>query len=148
MTDHTQQPVTITSFGYGHAPAPEATAVYDVRAHFRDPHVDPALRHQTAESPDVFATVMNTPGVAALVDCIVHTVFSYRAGPTPAPITIAIGCVGGRHRSAAIAIRVAQILAGTQMPATLEHRDIARPVIARPETSTDDTATATTAGGR
>ncbi|WP_329287777.1 RapZ C-terminal domain-containing protein [Streptomyces sp. NBC_00691] len=148
MTDHTQQPVTITSFGYGHAPAPEATAVYDVRAHFRDPHVDPALRHQTAESPDVFATVMNTPGVAALVDCIVHTVFSYRAGPTPAPITIAIGCVGGRHRSAAIAIRVAQILAGAQMPATLEHRDIARPVIARPETSTGDTAPATAAGGR
>ncbi|MGW4954576.1 RapZ C-terminal domain-containing protein [Streptomyces parvulus] len=143
MTDTTRPPVTITSFGYGHADAPEATAVYDVRDHFRDPHVDPALRYKTAESPDVFDAVMTTPGVTALVDCIVHTVFAYLAGPTPAPVSIAIGCVGGRHRSAAIAIRTAQVLAGMQIPAVLEHRDIARAVIEHPA----ETAPATTDGG-
>ncbi|MGW6569987.1 RapZ C-terminal domain-containing protein [Streptomyces sp. NPDC054975] len=144
-TDPTRPPVEIVSFGFGHGPAPEATVVYDVRTHFRDPHHDASLRYRTAEDPEVCDVVMKTPGLSALVDCIVHTVLSYRSGPTPAPLSIAVGCVGGRHRSAAVAIRAAQILAGGQTPVTLTHRDIARPVISRPKSPADQTATA--AGG-
>lgn len=141
-----QTTVEIVSFGYGHGAAPTAHVMYDVREHYRDPHVDPELRYLTAEDSKVFDAVMKTPGIAALVDCIVHTVLAYRSGPTPAPVSIAVGCVGGRHRSAAVAIRVAQILAGGQTPVTLTHRDIARPVIARPKAPADSATV--TAGGR
>jgi len=35
--------VTITSFGYGHGPAPEVDLTVDARRILHDPHVDPEL---------------------------------------------------------------------------------------------------------
>jgi len=63
-------PVEIVSFGYLHGPPPTAHLILDLRSHFRDPHVDPGLRELTA----------------------------YRSGPSAGPVTVAVGCAGGRHR--------------------------------------------------
>jgi P-loop ATPase protein family len=125
-------PVRIISFGYGHGTAPEAHATFDVRGHFKDPHVNPALRYLTAADSEVMEAVVATSGVIDLINAIVATVRAFRLGPKPAPITIAIGCVGGRHRSAAIAIEVARALELYRIPVTLTHRDMALPVIERP----------------
>lgn len=43
----------VSSFGYGHAPAPDAHLTFDVRHLFRDPHVSPRLRQLTGRHPDV-----------------------------------------------------------------------------------------------
>lgn len=126
-----RRPVEIVSFGYGHGPAPQAHAVFDVRQHFKDPHVDPALRHLTAADRPVVEAVMGTPGIRTLVDAIVETAYAFRRGPRPGPITIAVGCVGGRHRSAVVAIEAARLLQGTGVPVTLTHRDMHRAVIER-----------------
>jgi RNase adaptor protein for sRNA GlmZ degradation len=125
--------VTVVSFGYGHTdaagqpvPPPAAHLTIDVRTHFRDPHVCPALRHLTAADGPVAEAVMSTPGVPALIDSAVAAVNAFRHAPAPGPVTVAVGCVGGRHRSAVIAAEIARRLGPA---AALTHRDITRPVI-------------------
>ena len=129
------QTVTITSFGYGHAPAPEADIVLDLRRHFRDPHVRPELRALTAADMPVRAAVASTPGIWDLVDATVGTVHAYLAGPTTAPVRVAVGCVGGRHRSAVVADLITNVLRGQDVAVELTHRDIDRPVIDRTGTT-------------
>jgi RNase adaptor protein for sRNA GlmZ degradation len=54
-----------------------------------------------------------------------------RSGAAARQVTIAVGCVGGRHRSAGIAIEAARYLESAGVPVTVTHRDMGRPVIAR-----------------
>lgn len=127
--------VTIVSFGYLHGPVPEAHVVFDVREHYRDPHaVSPELRHLDAASLRVVRAVLATPGVQPLIKAVAGVAESYQAGPSPAPVTIAVGCAGGRHRSAVIANQVRLALALRGVRARAVHRDIARPVVDRPAT--------------
>ena len=123
--------VEIVSFGYGHGPAPKAHATFDVREHFKDLHIDPALRYLTAADTRVIRAVMGTAGVPRLVEAIVAAVHAFRHGPRRGPVTIAVGCVGGRHRSAGIAIEAARLLQRDSVEVALTHRDMARPVIER-----------------
>jgi RNase adaptor protein for sRNA GlmZ degradation len=102
-----------------------------VRQHFRDPHIDPALRYLTAADPPVMAAVLGTAGIPALVRSITEMVRAYRCAPVPGPLTIAVGCVGGRHRSVAVAIEAAWLLVLDGVPVAVVHRDLARPVIER-----------------
>lgn len=124
-------PVEIVSFGYGHSPAPAAHMLFDLREHFRDPHVSPALRNLTAADERVVRAVMGTPGVRDLIAGVLMAVEAFRSGPSPAPVTVAVGCAGGRHRSAVIADDLAGKLRALGVPVTLTHRDIGRPVIGR-----------------
>lgn len=115
----------VSSFGYGHAPAPEgAQLVFDVRHLFRDPHVSPCLRQLTGRHQDVIDSVMAQPGAWAtcvqLAD-IVRAMHHRRE-----PFHLAIGCVGGRHRSVVLADAVAA-LAGV----AATHRDVDKPVLER-----------------
>lgn len=118
--------ITVISFGYGHAEPPTAHATYDLREHFRDPHITPGLRDLTAADRRVIDAVLTTPGITDLIDSITGTIRAYLAGPATAPLTVAVGCVGGRHRSAVVAARVTQLVG-----AELVHRDIHRPVLNR-----------------
>lgn len=124
----------IISFGYGHGPAPRAHAVIDVRAHFRDPHADPGLRGLTAADPRVTGAVLATPGIPELIAAVTVLVRAYGRGPQPAAVTVAVGCAGGRHRSAVIAAEAARQLRRSGIPATVTHRDMHRPVLTRTET--------------
>jgi len=124
--------VTVISFGYGHASAPEAHAVYDLRHHFKDPHVSPALRDMTGIDRPVIDAVFATPGIGELIDSIAYTAEAFLAGPRKGQVVIAVGCVGGRHRSVVVAAAVARRLADLGVPVDLLDRDRHRPVIARP----------------
>ncbi|WP_019635108.1 RapZ C-terminal domain-containing protein [Actinomadura atramentaria] len=130
-----QQHVEITTFGYGHAPAPEATIVLDLRVHFRDPHVRPELRWLTAEDIEVREAVMGTPGISRLVTATAAAVRAYLAGPTDAPVTVAVGCAGGRHRAATVGMALAYALRDRDV--VLVHRDLHRDVIDRPAQAAD-----------
>lgn len=124
--------VTITSFGYGHGEPPGgAHLTIDVRCHFRDPHVDPALRDLDATDKQVYATVLQTPGIRDLVVATVHAIQAFRASSVGGPVSVAVGCTGGRHRAPAIAITLASCLKAAGIRTAVHHRDIGKPVIER-----------------
>jgi len=123
--------IRITSFGYGHNPAPDAHLTLDLRTHFRDPHVSPELRHMTANDRPVRRAVLNTPGIRPLLAATVRAAQAYADGPSGDDITIATGCVGGRHRSAVAADSLARRLRRRGHTVTVHHRDIHQPVINR-----------------
>ncbi|MEU9074339.1 RNase adapter RapZ [Kitasatospora sp. NPDC048538] len=127
--------IRVISFGYLHGPAPEsAHLTLDLRRHFRDPHVDPALRHMTADDLPVRAAVLATPGIQEVIAATAALADAYDFGPADAPLTVAVGCAGGRHRAATVARILARRLGKTGVPVELTHRDLARPVVERTAT--------------
>jgi RNase adaptor protein for sRNA GlmZ degradation len=123
--------VLVISFGYGHAAPPEATITLDLRHTFRDPHVDPRLRQLTASDWAVRRAVLRTSGIRPLMKATVRQVLAFRAGPASGQVVIAVGCVGGRHRSATVAHYLARRLTRRGLQVQLQHRDLAKPVITR-----------------
>ncbi|MGW7443318.1 RapZ C-terminal domain-containing protein [Kitasatospora sp. NPDC054795] len=123
--------ITVVSFGYLHDAPPEAHLILDLRRHFRDPHVDPALRGLTARDLPVRRAVLATPGIRELITAAALLADAYDAGPTAAPLTIAVGCAGGRHRAATVAMTLAKRLAKTGATVHLTHRDLGKPVVDR-----------------
>jgi UPF0042 nucleotide-binding protein len=123
--------VEIVSFGYGHGTPPAAHLAFDLRHHFRDPHVSPHLRHMTARDREVRQAVLNTPGIPALVEAISDAVVAYRRGPGGQDVEVAVGCAGGRHRAAVVAEAIRTALADEDITAVVRHRDIDEPVIER-----------------
>ncbi|GGL56614.1 RapZ C-terminal domain-containing protein [Planomonospora parontospora] len=120
----------ITSFGYGHAPAPEADIVIDARRRFRDPHTDPAMRELTGLDPTIYRHVLATPGVRAAIG---HTVALVRelTATASGPVTVAVGCTGGRHRAVAMTEAIAGDLSAAGLVVRLTHRDVTKPLIRR-----------------
>ncbi|GHA83129.1 RapZ C-terminal domain-containing protein [Streptomyces chryseus] len=133
MTSTDQTPVlTVVSFGYDHQNgehAPPAHLTLDLRQHFRDPHVQPAMREMTGRDPEVIDTVLSTPGIPALIAATVQAARAFLSGPSAGSLRIAAGCVGGRHRSVVVAATIAAALA--DLDPTLTHLHIDLPVLAR-----------------
>ncbi|MPY47119.1 RapZ C-terminal domain-containing protein [Streptomyces acidicola] len=123
--------VEIVSFGFGHAGAPAAHLVLDLREHFRDPHVDPRMRELTGFDRLVRRTVLHTSGVRRLLRASTRQVQAFVAGPSGGRIVVAPGCAGGRHRSVVVAEQLARRLRRRGHEVTVEHRDIRLPVIDR-----------------
>ncbi|MFE6866030.1 ATPase [Kitasatospora sp. NPDC057692] len=123
--------VTVTSFGYLHDTPPPAHITLDLRAHFRDPHVTPDLRHQTAHDEPVRHAVLGTPGIRQAIAATVSAALAYLAGPSAGPLSLAVGCAGGRHRAATVAAVITEVLAALGITVDLVHRDLHLPVIDR-----------------
>jgi RNase adaptor protein for sRNA GlmZ degradation len=122
----------VTSFGYGHGAAPEADVELDVRTMLRNPHVDPAMRCRTGLDADVHDHVMNTPGARNLVsETTLHVINLLRDGfdRESRLARVAVGCVGGRHRSVALAVEIAAALGRAGVGADVVHRDVDKAVI-------------------
>lgn len=124
-------PIQITTFGYLHGDAPEAHLTLDLRKHFRDPHIDPALRDLDARDPRVIDAVLSTPGFLGLLHATAATVRAFLAGPTAAEVRVAIGCAGGRHRAAVAGNVLAADLIVDTFGVTLVHRDLDKAVVTR-----------------
>ncbi|MFD5860942.1 RapZ C-terminal domain-containing protein [Streptomyces chartreusis] len=123
--------VEIVSFGYLHDEPPAAHLTIDLRHHFRDPHVSPELRYMSADDEPVRAAVLNTPGIAALVEAIAAAVTAFASGPSAGTVTVADGCAGGRHRAPAFARALAERLTAAGHSVTVSHRDMAKAVVRR-----------------
>ncbi|MEV5408602.1 RNase adapter RapZ [Thermopolyspora sp. NPDC052614] len=130
--------VVVTSFGYGHGPAPEAELTIDARRYLRNPHHDPAMRHLTGLDAVVARHVLDTPGAAGTVEAVVAFARDLLTGTADTgtgtdgrsgPVRIAVGCAGGRHRSVALAQAITDRLTGLGIAARACHRDVAKPVI-------------------
>lgn len=128
--DAGQKPVVVVvSFGYGHGAPPQAHVVFDVRDHFRDPHLDPELRNLTASDPRIVRTVTGTMGVPELITAITGTARAFYLAPHRGWTVIAIGCAGGRHRAPVIAGEAALRLYAEGIPVIHQDRDLHRPLL-------------------
>jgi UPF0042 nucleotide-binding protein len=115
--------IRIVSFGYGHASAPTADLVFDLRALLRNPFRDPELKHRTGLDQEVYDHVMATPGAKRLAAGAVATALAL-AEDTGTDVTVAWGCTGGRHRSVGLARASYELLRAAGEKVTLEHRDV------------------------
>lgn len=119
----------IVSFGFKYGAPVEADLVFDVRF-LENPFFVPKLRDLPGTHADVAEYVLGTREggelIAKIEDLLAFTLPRYeREGK--AYLTVAIGCTGGRHRSVAIAERLARDLARkTDLPIQIFHRDIDR----------------------
>jgi RNase adaptor protein for sRNA GlmZ degradation len=124
--------VCITSFGYGHGPAPRASVTLDVRTLLRNPHCDPAMRYLTGRDVAVRDHVLSTPGAQDLIDntaALVLKLLRDAGDPNDLRVDVAVGCVGGRHRSVALAEEIGLSLELSGVGVEIEHRDVDKPVL-------------------
>ena len=95
-----------------------------------NPHWQEELRAKTGNDQEVAEFVFAQPGVEAFVgsytDAIRHILAGYRT-ENKRFATLAIGCTGGKHRSVALANKIADILATEDdIRVSVSHRDLGR----------------------
>jgi len=120
--------IHVISFGYGHDTPPTADFTIDVRKSLRNPFHDDSLRDRNAFDRAVYEHVRKTDGARELVRGLASLVMSFEFS-TGRDVTIAFGCVGGRHRSAALAMMLEDELSLNGCDTTLSHRDIFKPLL-------------------
>lgn len=123
--------VVVTSFGYLHAPAPDADVTVDLRSVLYNPAADPAMRQLTGLDRRVHDHVLDTPGAGQVVMALAaqavacHDAMDLRGDK----VQVAVGCAGGRHRSVVVANEIGHFLRDIGIATEIEHRDVARPVV-------------------
>jgi RNase adapter protein RapZ len=124
-----QPVITIASFGFARGISRTADLVFDMR--FLDnPHWVDDLRPLTGEDEAVVAYIERDPAWGATLDRIEGLLTDlipryWAAGKSY--LTVAFGCTGGRHRSVAAAIEMANRLRGAGFSPNVRHRDLASP---------------------
>lgn len=121
--------VDITTFGYRHGEPPLAHLTINLRDHFRDPHIDPAMREMTAEDPQVRGHVMATPGIYQLLAATADVVKAFGFGNQS--MKVAVGCAGGRHRAAVFGDMLKDLILSEVTGVSVTHRDLKKPVVER-----------------
>ena len=117
--------VEVMSFGFKYGVPIDADIIWDVRF-LPNPHYIPELRPQTGMDAPVYDYVMKQPQTQAfyskLIDVIEFCLPGYKK-EGKSSVTIAIGCTGGKHRSVAIAERIANHLKTDNYAVNISHRD-------------------------
>lgn len=120
--------VTLLSFGFKHGTPPDADHVLDVRF-IENPYWIEELREQTGKDAPVSDYVLSRPGVLefteSYADLILATLPGYKR-ELKHFVTAAIGCTGGRHRSVAVAEKLAEQLRAAGVKVHVLHRDSGR----------------------
>ena len=125
--DRDQPVITIASFGYSRGVSRTADLVFDMRF-VANPHwiddlrslsgMDQAVRDYCGED-QAWGQAMDN--IEALLKDLIPRYWA--AGKTY--LTVAFGCTGGRHRSVAAAVEMAERLREAGFPANIRHRDLA-----------------------
>ena len=123
----TDQPVvTVVSFSFARGISRTADLVFDMRF-LENPHWDAELRPLTGQDEAVGDYIRRDPAFeeafARIRDLLLQLLPRYRAqGKTY--VHIAFGCTGGRHRSVAAAVEMAERLRGAGFHPNVRHRDL------------------------
>ncbi|WP_405848085.1 RNase adapter RapZ [Streptomyces niveus] len=127
--------VTIRTIGTLHPGAMELIEdglYFDLGNKLRNPHHDPAMRYRTGLDEEVADHVLTTPGAMELsvrmAESARELAYGY-ANRNQKLVHVTIACRGGRHRSVAMAERVAEYLRIDDIGVEVEHRHIDRPVV-------------------
>jgi UPF0042 nucleotide-binding protein len=125
--DRDQPVVTIASFGYARGVSRTADLMFDMRF-AANPHWVDELRPLTGMERAVQDYCAQDAGWLPAMDSIEGLLKDlipryWAAGKTY--LTVAFGCTGGRHRSVAAAVEMAERLREAGFPANIRHRDLA-----------------------
>jgi UPF0042 nucleotide-binding protein len=124
------QPVlTIASFGFARGISRTADLVFDLRF-LPNPHWVDELRPLTGNDPEVRDWLEQDPAWGEAIGRIEALLMDWiprywAAGKNY--VTVAFGCTGGRHRSVAAAVEVAERLRRSGFTPNVRHRDLASP---------------------
>jgi len=119
---------TVISFGYKYGLPVDADLVVDCRF-LPNPHWVPELRPRTGLDPQVSAYVLGQPGANEFLSGyreLLRILTSGYRREGKRYLTLAVGCTGGKHRSVAMAERLAQQLRVDGVETTVVHRDMGR----------------------
>jgi UPF0042 nucleotide-binding protein len=118
--------VFVTSFAYRGGLPREADLVLDARF-LKNPHYVPELRPLTGRDAAVAGYIAADPAFAVFLDSVtqlLEPLLPRFAAEGKSYLTIAVGCTGGRHRSVAIAERLAAWLKERGSRVELRHREL------------------------
>ncbi len=118
--------ITLVTFGYKFGVPYDIDLLFDLRF-LPNPHFVPELRALTGEDPAVREYIMERPDAGEflrrLEDFLEYLLPRYRS-EGKSYLTIAFGCTGGKHRSVAISLLVADRLRERGYEVNVKHRDI------------------------
>ncbi len=119
--------VNLTSFGFKHGPSREADLLFDVRF-LPNPHYEPELRRLTGRDERVVEFIGRGGKLAAFyqhLEPLLDYLLPQYVAEGKAYLVVAIGCTGGRHRSVAVAERLADRYRGREdLIIAVTHRDL------------------------
>lgn len=118
--------VFVTSFSYRRGLPREADLVFDVRF-LANPHYDPALRPLTGRDGAVAAFVEGDRDFGAFFESLtglLERLLPRFTAEGKSYLTLAVGCTGGRHRSVAVAERLAAWVRSKGLQVDLRHREL------------------------
>jgi UPF0042 nucleotide-binding protein len=118
--------ITLVTFGYKYGMPYDLDLMFDLRF-LPNPHFVPELREYTGEDQRVREYVTARPDsaefIARLEEFLAFLLPRYRR-EGKSYLTIGFGCTGGRHRSVAVALTVAERLRESGYEVNVKHRDI------------------------
>ncbi len=116
---------TLLTFGYKFGVPYDLDLLFDLRF-LPNPHFVPELRPRTGEDPGVRGYIMAQPDSAEFLDrlqgFIEYLLPRYRR-EGKSYLTIGFGCTGGRHRSVAVSLMIAERLRQSGYDVIIKHRD-------------------------
>jgi UPF0042 nucleotide-binding protein len=120
--------VSVISFGFRFGVPADANLVFDVRF-LPNPNYIPRLKSKTGRDAAVQRYMDSFPPTREFMKHLLDLLFYLLPNYTQegkSYLTIAIGCTGGRHRSVAIAEKVAHAVAKARYKTRISHRDIGK----------------------
>ena len=118
--------ITLVTFGYKYGVPYELDLMFDLRF-LPNPHFVPELRALTGEDAGVREYIMARPDAGEFLDRLAgflgYLLPRYRS-EGKSYLTIGFGCTGGRHRSVALAVMIAELLRTSGYDVNIKHRDI------------------------
>lgn len=124
-----QEPITVMSFGFLYGVPENADTVIDTRG-MKNPFYEPELRELTGLDAQVRAYVLSDAVGREYLESVVRMLrlrlqlYERWDSPNKKPLTIAVGCSGGRHRSVTVAIHLCRLLESWGYPVRLIHREL------------------------
>ncbi len=118
--------ITLVTFGYKYGVPYDLDLMFDLRF-LPNPHFVPKLREYTGEDRQVREYVTAGPDSSEFLEkleaFLVYLLPRYRK-EGKSYLTIGFGCTGGKHRSVAVALTVAERLREDGYEVNVKHRDI------------------------
>lgn len=126
LSDSKEMRITVSSFGFKHGLPLDVDMVFDCRF-LPNPHWEPELRPKTGKDKAVAAYVLDrkvTQDFLSQIDNMLELLIPGFEDEGKSYLGVAFGCTGGRHRSVAVAERIAEMLKARDRQPRVTHRDV------------------------